>query len=49
MATAVASASGFKQEPAAPLGFIDPDLDQTCGGNVAVLVTHVVRLPQSRG
>ena len=29
---------GLEQEPNAPLGLVDPILQQACGGNVAMLV-----------
>jgi hypothetical protein len=31
-----ACASGLEQEPSAPLGLVDPVLQQACGGDVAV-------------
>src|SRR6266446_4452903 len=39
----------LEQEPGAPLCFIDPDLDEAGGSNVAVLVAHVVRLAKACG
>src|SRR5215471_12055599 len=35
---------GFEQEPCTPLGLIDPDLQQACGGNIPVLLAKVVCL-----
>src|SRR5437773_5115494 len=40
---------GFKEKPRSTLGFIDPNFDQTRGGNVAMLVAHVVSLTKARG
>src|SRR5713226_4217814 len=48
MAGGVALATRLEQEPGAPLGLVDPHLDQACGGDVAVLVAHVVRLAKAR-
>src|SRR6267143_7035624 len=39
----------LRQKPSAALGFIDPNFDQARGSNVTMLVTHVVRLAQTRG
>ena len=36
-----------QQEPGAPLGLVDPDLDQAGAGNVAMLVAQVVGLAQA--
>src|SRR5258708_30101463 len=36
----------LKQEPCAPLGLIDPDFQQACGGNILVLVAKVMHLAQ---
>src|SRR5437588_13120792 len=44
----VAAATRLKQEPGSAFGFIDPNFDQTRCGNVAMLVTDVVRLAQAR-
>ena len=48
VAGGIAATAGLEQEPGAPLGFVDPDLDQARGGDVAVLVADVVRLAQAR-
>ena len=42
-------ASRFEQEPGATLRFIDPDLYQAGGRDVAVFVADVVDLAKSRG
>ena len=44
----VSVAARFKQKPRAPLGFINLAFDQTCGGDVASLVHHVVQRAQAR-
>src|SRR5258708_18772169 len=36
----------LEQEPCAPLGLIDPDFQQACGGNILVLVAKVMHLAQ---
>src|SRR3989449_7549481 len=41
-------ATRLKKEPGAPLGFVDPHLDEAGGGDVAVLVAHVMRLAKAR-
>src|SRR6266436_4531247 len=41
-------ATRLKKEPGAPLGFVDPYLDEAGGGDVAVLVAHVMRLAKAR-
>src|SRR3989442_15384626 len=41
-------ATRLKKEPGAPLGFVDPPLDEAGGGDVAVLVAHVMRLAKAR-
>jgi len=38
----------FEQEPEASLGLVQPDLDQACAGDVAVLIADVVSLAQLR-
>jgi hypothetical protein len=48
MSCGVSVPARFEQEPGAPLGFIDPDLDQAGRGNVTVLVANVVCLAQAR-
>jgi hypothetical protein len=45
----IRSARCLVQEPGPPLGFIDPNFDQTRRGNIAVLVTDIVRLTQTCG
>src|SRR2546429_443095 len=42
------SSTRLEQEPCAPLGFIDPYLDEAGGGDVAVLVAHVMRFAKAR-
>src|SRR5207245_7187153 len=42
------SSTRLEQEPCAPLGFIDPYLDEAGGGDVAVLIAHVMRFAKSR-
>src|SRR5215472_13940618 len=37
-----ATAAGFIKEPGAPLGFVDPVLDQARARHVAMLVAHIV-------
>src|SRR5438132_5945480 len=43
----VAAATRLKQEPGSAFGFIDPNFDQTRCGDVAMLVTHVVRFAET--
>ena len=38
----IAAAAGLVEEPDAPLGLVDIDLEQACGGDVVVLLAHVV-------
>ena len=40
---------GLEQEPGAPLGLVDPDLEQAGGGHIAVLVAQPVRLAHAHG
>jgi hypothetical protein len=35
---------GLEQEPSAPLGLVDPDFQQACGGNIVVLLAKAMRL-----
>src|SRR5919197_5130557 len=44
----LANAGRFEQEPSAPLGLVDPVLDQAGAGHVLVLVADRVRLAQVR-
>ena len=37
---------GLEQEPGAPLGLIDPDFQQACGGNIVVLLAKAMRFAQ---
>src|ERR1700682_2327627 len=39
-------AAGLEEEPRAPLGLVDPGLEQACAGYVSLLVAKDVRLPQ---
>jgi hypothetical protein len=43
------AAAGLVQEPHAPLGLIDPDLEQACGRNIVVLLAQLVRLAHRSG
>src|SRR5436309_15776798 len=45
----VAPTRRLEKEPGPSLGFIDPHFNQTRRGNVAVFLTHAVRLPKTRG
>src|SRR5438093_1289554 len=47
VAAALARATAFEQEPRAPLGFVDPRLEQTCAGDVSLLVAKTVRRAQT--
>jgi hypothetical protein len=40
------TARGFKQEPDAAFGLVDPVLDETGGGDVGMLVAQTMSLPQ---
>src|SRR5262245_24435736 len=42
------NAGSLEQEPGAPLGFVDPVLDQAGGCHVVMLVAKRVRLAQTR-
>jgi len=44
MSRGIHTAVGLEQEPGPPFGFIDPDLDQACRGNVTSLFADVVSL-----
>jgi hypothetical protein len=39
-----AASTGFEKKPGAAFSFIDPILDQACGGDVAKLVNHIMNL-----
>src|SRR5438445_1460523 len=41
-------ATRLKKKPGAPLGFVEPHLDEAGGGDVAVLVAYVMRLAKAR-
>jgi len=45
----LAMTRGLKQEPGAPLGFVDPVFQQACGGDIAVLVAKAVELAHVHG
>jgi hypothetical protein len=47
-ALAIPGACRLEQEPGAPLGLIDPVLQQACGSHIAVLVAEAVRLAHVR-
>src|SRR5580704_10369698 len=48
-AGALAESARLEEEPGASLGFVDPDLEEACGGDITVLVAHAVRLAHPRG
>ena len=48
IARSIRPARCLEKEPSSSLGFIDPNFDQTCRGDVAVFLTHVVGLAQAR-
>ena len=37
--------AGFKEEPGASLGFVDPNLEQAGGGDIVMFVAKLVRFP----
>lgn len=47
MPARIIASAGFKQEPPASSGFIEPDLDQAGGRYVIVFIAHAVRLAQA--
>src|SRR5271156_3487951 len=49
MTRAISVPTRLEQEPGAPLGLVDPVLDEARGGDVAHLVDDVVHLAQARG
>src|SRR5262245_11537279 len=46
LARSFGAAGRFEQEPDAPFGLVDPDLNQARGRDIAVLVADVMRLAQ---
>src|SRR5262249_50965539 len=44
----LAGAARLEQEPDAPLGFVDPVLEQARGRNVAIRIAQLVRLAHMR-
>ena len=49
IARSIRPARCLEKEPGSSLGFIDPNFDQTRRGDVAVFLTHVVGLAETRG
>jgi hypothetical protein len=49
IARSIRPARCFVQEPGSALGFIDPNFDQARRGDVAVFLTYVVGLAETRG
>jgi hypothetical protein len=49
VSSGLARATSFEQEPGAPLGLVNPILEQACAGHVSMLVAQSVRLTHEQG